>query len=123
MIWPKLQLLLTVCIGISIFLGLPVPMLAQKPVVDSTSKQYPIEILFAPKGGIKAKLANLIQKAQSSIDIAAYNIFLPDVTLSLIGAKTRGVRIRIILDDYGPTVEKSDFPLLQRNGIALQMMG
>ena len=82
-----------------------------------------MEILFAPKGGIKTKLANLIQNAQSSIDIAAYNLFLPDVTLSLVGAKTRGARIRIILDDFGPTIEKSDFPLLQRNGIPLIMMG
>lgn len=102
---------------------LPVQVLADKPPPASKSQTYPIQILFAPKGGIKAKLANLIQNAQSSIDIAAYNLFLPDVTLSLVGAKARGVAIRIILDDYGPTVEKSDFPLLQRNGIPLIMMG
>ena len=89
----------------------------------TTPPQYPMEVLFAPTGGIKPKLADLIQKARSSIVIAAHNIFLPDITLSLVGAKFRGVDIRIVLDDFGPTIEKSDFPLFQRNGIPLLMIG
>ena len=106
-----------------LLLCFPILVLAEKPSSTSQDSRYPIEVMFAPKGGIKAKLANLIQNAQSSIDIAAYNLFLPDVTLSLVGAKTRGIRIRIILDDFGPTSEKSDFPLLQRNEIPLIMIG
>ncbi len=86
-------------------------------------KKYPLEILFAPKGGVEAKLAEWVQNAESSIAIAAYNVFLPDVTLSLIGAKARGVDVRIVMDDFGPTVEKSDFPLFRRNGIGVIMLG
>lgn len=95
---------------------------AAPPTKASDKPEYPMEVLFAPVGGIKDKLANLIQGAEESIDIAAYNIYLPDVTLSLTGAKYKGIKIRIIMDNYGPTVEYSDFPLFKRNGIPLRMM-
>jgi mitochondrial cardiolipin hydrolase len=99
----------------TLFIALSLALIA--PSLQGTEEGHPIEVLFSPNGGIKAKLAKLVQTASSSIDIATNNIFLPEVSLSLLGAKKRGVRIRIITDAYTVRSERSDIPLFQRNGI------
>jgi len=49
-------------------------------------------------GGIDEKLVAAIQKAQKTIDIAAYEFDLEDVAEALVAAKERGVQVRFVTD-------------------------
>ncbi len=88
--------------------------------VGSTSSA-PLNALFSPNGGIGAKLADLIFNAQSSIAIAAYNIYLPDVSNSLAGARARGVKIRIIMDTDATGSRLTDIGMYRNNKIPVYL--
>lgn len=60
-------------------------------------------------GGLDERLAAAIDSAQTSVDVAAYELNLASVTDALIRAHQRGVRVRLVTDsDYagslGPTL-------------------
>ena len=89
---------------------------SSKPV--EISEEANIQILFtAPRypdrptdrhGGIDERLASAIDSAQTSVDIAAFEFNLEDVSDALVRAHQRGVRVRLVTDsDYadslGPT--------------------
>ncbi len=86
---------------------------------EAEKEKYPIQVEFTPN--IRAKLAGLVQGAKSSICIAAYNLFLPEVSLSLLGARDRGVYIRIILDDNAATLTRSDYAMFRNNKIPIKL--
>ncbi len=101
--------------------------LLKTPPVDAADKSSssasaaPLDVLFSPNGGIGTKLADLIFNAQSSIAIAAYNIYLPDVSNSLAGARTRGVKIRIIMDNDAKGLRQTDVGMYQNNKIPVYL--
>ena len=53
----------------------------------------------ATSGGIEMNLIDLIDTAQSSIDLAVFEFNLQDVADALIAAHQRGVNVRIVYDD------------------------
>jgi len=60
------------------------------------------------RDGIDERLAAAIDKAQTSVDVAAFELNLTSVTDALVRAQQRGVRVRLVTDtDYaqaqGPT--------------------
>jgi phosphatidylserine/phosphatidylglycerophosphate/cardiolipin synthase-like enzyme len=71
---------------------------------------------------IQTALTNLIDSAQSTIEIAAFEFNLEPIADHLIAAETRGVEVRWVTDDeYGIEEDEFEghdlFPLLERNGV------
>ncbi|MFN2108839.1 MAG: phospholipase D-like domain-containing protein [Anaerolineae bacterium] len=72
-----------------------------------TTPRYPDQATDH-QGGIDERLAAAIDSAQTSVDVAAFDLDLPSVTDALVRAHQRGVRVRLVTDsDYaeslGPT--------------------
>jgi len=51
-----------------------------------------------PEGGLGADLAWLIDQAETSVDVAAYDLDLPTVTEALLAAQRRGVGVRVVTE-------------------------
>lgn len=62
-----------------------------------TSPTYPDDPQ-AHRGGIDEKLVALIDRAQRTVDVAAYDFDLEDVSDALVRAQGRGVRVRMVTD-------------------------
>lgn len=56
------------------------------------------EVFFSTEGETKEAVINFIDSAEASLDIAAFIFTSGDIAKSLLNAKKRGVKIRIILD-------------------------
>jgi phosphatidylserine/phosphatidylglycerophosphate/cardiolipin synthase-like enzyme len=70
--------------------------------------------------GIDQYLAQAINAAQSTIDIAAFEFNLPSLTQTLIQAHRRGVRVRFVTDDeHGLEDEDSTLGDLVKAGITV----
>ncbi len=83
-----------------------------------TSPKYP-DRASDHHSGIDEKLGSFIDMAQSTVDMAIYQLDLPDVTQALLDAKQRGAAVRVvtdvdILDDKD---ENPSFKRLQSAGI------
>lgn len=57
-----------------------------------------LEVSFCPKDDCLNKLLNEINSANKTIDLAIYSFTLDEVADSLISAKNRGVRVRVVFD-------------------------
>jgi len=57
-----------------------------------------VKVLFSPQGGISKELSRLIKAAKVEIDLAAYAFSSKYLGNALVVARTRGVKVRIILD-------------------------
>ncbi len=62
-----------------------------------TSPRYPDEDAYHT-GGLDERLAAAIDKAQKSVDVAAYEFDLTSVAEALIAAHQRGVQVRLVTD-------------------------
>ena len=49
-------------------------------------------------GGLDERLVELIDRAQSSVDVAIYDFDLDNVAAALARARSRGVRVRVVID-------------------------
>ena len=56
------------------------------------------ELVFAPGKGCTQEVLELVNSAQVSIFMAAYNFSNAEITAALIAAKKRGVDVRVMLD-------------------------
>jgi phosphatidylserine/phosphatidylglycerophosphate/cardiolipin synthase-like enzyme len=68
-------------------------------------------------GGLDQDLASLIRHAETSVDVAAYDLSLDSVTQSLIVAERRGVRVRLVTES--DNAHSAALGRLRRAGIAL----
>lgn len=57
-----------------------------------------ISIFFSPNGGTTAAIMAEIDKASTSLDVAAYELTSRPIAAAIIAAKTRGVTCRVIID-------------------------
>lgn len=62
-----------------------------------TSPKYPDDPA-EHRGGLDVNLARFIDTAQMSVDMAIYQLDLPNVTQALLDAKTRGASVRVVTD-------------------------
>ena len=57
------------------------------------------------QGGMDERLAEAIDSAQTSVDVAAFELDLPSITDALVRAHQRGVRVRLVTDsDYADSL-------------------
>lgn len=109
-----LLLLLTACdptLDVSVPSGQPTQN-STAPLPPNVAKESAISVYFtdpaAPaagkgRGGPDEALAAAITAAESTVDMAMYNLSLPSIGDALIEAQRRGVTVRLVVDDdtYG----------------------
>lgn len=78
-----------------------------------------IEVYFTPSNEPIEKIASLIDHSKKSIDVAMYSFTSRPLAQSLINAKKRGVKVRILLDGEwnSPKNRYSKVEYLLKNGM------
>lgn len=85
--------------------------------VHFTTPRYPDTVSYH-YGGLDEKLAEAIDAAETSVDVAAYDLDLARVTDALVRAHQRGLRVRVVTDaeyedELGPErLRKAKVPLV-----------
>ncbi|MBE7710350.1 MAG: DUF1669 domain-containing protein [Cyanobacteria bacterium SIG32] len=79
-----------------------------------------IEVYFSPKDHNSNKIIPLINSAKNYIYIPTFLITHKKISDALIGAKQRGVDIKIIIDANSSSTRNTKHALLRANGIALK---
>lgn len=84
----------------------PPPTLA--PVTPAAGVRAPVEVFFTSprypdraeehRGGLDERLTAFVGGAQRTVDMAIYDLDLPNVTQALIDSHRRGVRVRLVTD-------------------------
>lgn len=75
------------------------------------------EVFFSPRDDVAERLIGEIRGAKDSLDIASFQFTSVDVAEALIGAKDRGVRIRIVADEKESLSDSSLVPSLEEEGL------
>jgi phosphatidylserine/phosphatidylglycerophosphate/cardiolipin synthase-like enzyme len=72
-------------------------------------------------GGLDEKLTALIRSARTSVDMAIYQLDLPNVTQALLDAHKRGARVRVVtdIDTLNDPAENASFSQLDQSGIPI----
>ncbi len=125
--WKEFLLALFLIFGLWAFqelTGREKPLYEPPPVEDNgtitayfTFPRYP-DNSTPHEGSIDATLADAIDQAKESVDVAAFELNLPSVTRAMVEASKRGVRVRLVTDsdyadDLGPeTLQKYGIPVV-----------
>jgi len=80
------------------------------------------EVYFSPDGGIRDRIIRAINLTKSSIDSAIFNFTSGELAHSIVKAKERGVKIRIIVDREKAGGRLSEIGFLMNNGVAVKML-
>ena len=86
--------------------------------VESTQEAF-----FCPEDGCAKKLVEKFRNAGQSIDVAVYSFTLDEISNSLIQAKNRGVRVRVLVDSMQAANRFSEDERLAENGIKVRLAG
>ncbi len=83
-----------------------------------TAPKYPDKVADH-KAGLDEKLTAFVNTARSSVDMAIYQLDLPNVTQALIEAQKRGATVRVAtsIDIYNDPKENPSFKQLEKAGI------
>ncbi|MCR3754806.1 MAG: hypothetical protein DMNBKLKJ_00253 [Candidatus Westeberhardia cardiocondylae] len=76
---------------------------------------------FSPGNSAKEIILHAIKDAKFSIDIAAYSFTSKPITLALIDAKNRGVKIRIVADKKSNTNKYTAITYLNNHEIPIKL--
>lgn len=80
-------LLRTAVLGLALMAGAPT--LAQTPAV---------EVKFSPSRAAEQAIVNFIGEARKSVHVAAYSFTSKEIAQALLGAKRRGIDVRVVVD-------------------------
>ena len=75
------------------------------------------EVHFSPKGGCQDALIKEIHKAHREILVQAYSFTSDPLTMALVDAKKRGVKVEILLDRSNEVEKYSDMHILLEQGL------
>src|SRR3974377_1054731 len=75
-----------------------------------------VSVHFSPKGGCTEAVVAEIHKDQSDVLIQAYSLSSKPNAQALVEAKTRGVRVEVILDRSQETETYSDLAFFKEQG-------
>jgi phosphatidylserine/phosphatidylglycerophosphate/cardiolipin synthase-like enzyme len=73
---------------------------------------------FSPKGGCTEAVVKELHAARREILVLAYSFSSKPIAQALIDAKTRGVKVEILLDRSNEAEAYSDLPFLMEQGLA-----
>jgi phosphatidylserine/phosphatidylglycerophosphate/cardiolipin synthase-like enzyme len=90
------------------------------PVVDLSSTPATIATCFAPENDCAAFAVRAIDRARHEILVGAYNLTTGSgIVEALLGAKGRGVDVRLVADRMAPCQRNSGIDPLARAGIPI----
>ena len=75
------------------------------------------EVHFSPKGGCQDALVQEIRKAHREILVQAYSFTSDALTMALVEAKKRGVKVEILLDRSNEVEKYSELHVLLEQGL------
>jgi phosphatidylserine/phosphatidylglycerophosphate/cardiolipin synthase-like enzyme len=76
-----------------------------------------VSVYFSPKGGAQEAIIREIDAARDSIKIQAYSYTSAPISVALVRAHKRGVRIKVILDKSNQTAQYTGATFLANAGI------
>jgi phosphatidylserine/phosphatidylglycerophosphate/cardiolipin synthase-like enzyme len=77
-----------------------------------------VTVHFSPKGGCTEAVVAEIGKARREVLMQAYSFSSKPIAQALVEAKTRGVKVEIVLDRSQETEAYSDLAFFQEQGLA-----
>jgi phosphatidylserine/phosphatidylglycerophosphate/cardiolipin synthase-like enzyme len=77
-------------------------------------------VYFSPGHDIKKNISKLILEAESNIDLCVFTISDPHLSKNLLYCAGKGIKIRIITDDYKTMARGSMVRNLAQNGILVK---
>jgi phosphatidylserine/phosphatidylglycerophosphate/cardiolipin synthase-like enzyme len=91
-------------------------------VVMATSPEQNISIAFSPQDyAVYSAVMPVLKGAKESIDIAIFFLTHKNISIELVEAHKRGVKVRVILDATGATNEYSKHQFLRKKGIPVKI--
>jgi phosphatidylserine/phosphatidylglycerophosphate/cardiolipin synthase-like enzyme len=120
-IFVTVVLVLVVAIAACYLLSRPTPISGGDGYqVYFTAPKYPDKVADH-HGGLDEKLTAFINTAKVSVDMAIYQLDLPNVTQALLDAKKRGATVRIVtdIDIYDDPKENPSFKQLEKASIPI----
>ena len=78
-----------------------------------------VENFFEAEGNVRARILQLVEGAQSSIDVLAFVFTDDDIASAIIARHRAGVPVRIVVETRNVDTDGSDVAAFQKAGIAL----
>lgn len=104
------------CLLTCLFLWLCVPVLAAEPLPVGAH----FEVGFSPYGNAESIILNGISQAKTSIEVAAYSFTSKPISLALLDAHKRGVKVRVIADERSSNGQYSAVTFLANQGVPVR---
>jgi phosphatidylserine/phosphatidylglycerophosphate/cardiolipin synthase-like enzyme len=81
----------------------------------------PVEVWFAPDDGVAARLIDLIEGAQSSVDFLAFTFTSDPLAEALLRAAERGVTVRGVIERDQAEAAGTDYAHMRQGGIDVRL--
>lgn len=101
------------------FLWLCAPIMAAEP--SPVGARF--EVGFSPYGKAEEIILNGINKADTSIQVAAYSFTSKPISLALLEAHKRGVEVRVVADEKSSNGKYSAVTFLANQGVPVRVCG
>jgi phosphatidylserine/phosphatidylglycerophosphate/cardiolipin synthase-like enzyme len=76
-----------------------------------------IAVYFSPRGGCAEAIVQAINQARQTLDIQAYSFTSTPIAQAVVNAQTRGVKIRVVLDDSQKSERYSSATFLKNHNV------
>ena len=103
----------------SLLLWLCAPLMAAEPSPVGAS----FEVGFSPYGKAEEIILNGINRADTSIQVAAYSFTSNPISLALLEAHKRGVQVRVVADEKSSNGKYSAVTFLANQGVPVRTCG
>ncbi len=84
---------------------------------------HQVEVLFSPDDGVAVRILELVQSAQTSIDMLAYSFTSDAIGNALLERAGAGVRVRVVVDEGQMAATGSEYARLRQAGIDIRLDG
>ena len=91
------------------------------PFAESLLEGNKVEVYFSPDDGVGAHLVDILQEAQSSIDLLAFSLTSDSLADALLDAAGKGVKVRIVIERDQAGNAGSEAARLLEAGLDLQL--
>ncbi|WP_246778085.1 phospholipase D family protein [Candidatus Schneideria nysicola] len=80
-----------------------------------------IDVAFSPGDSAKELILNAIEKATTSIDVAAYSFTSKPISIALVDAYKRGIKVRIVADKKANSGKYTAVNFLANQNISVKL--
>lgn len=108
-----------ICLGIVLWIGFGFEFLGWTAETNPECGRR-VEVCFSPEGGCQEEVMREISLASSYIQVAMYYFTSKDMAKALVGARDRGVEVKVLLDTSQGKLDYSQARFLLNKGIPLR---